>query len=107
MDVSYMILCKLNYLFKVISKEQSVFTFKAIAFAKEKGIDVLLLAETNLNISQNHYYSILSNLTHQELIKRNKGRYYLTPLGKIVYDQMKIIENILYDQSKLKVFESK
>jgi hypothetical protein len=44
----------------------------------------------------------LSALIEQNLIKTNKeGRYCFTSLGKLLYEQMKIIENALQDKKSL------
>jgi hypothetical protein len=41
-----------------------------------------------------------------DLIKRQRGRYYLTPFGKVIYCCIMIAKNALNDYYKLKAVES-
>jgi predicted transcriptional regulator len=89
-------------IFKALSNEQSVLIFNAIWYANQNGIDVPSINEINSSDSRNKYYSSLSALIEQGLIKANKeGRYCFTSLGKLLYEQMKIIENALQDKENL------
>jgi hypothetical protein len=89
-------------IFKALSNEQSVFIFNAIWYANQNGIDMSSINEINASDLHNQYYSSLSALIEQDLIKTNKeGRYCFTSLGKLLYEQMKIIENALQDKENL------
>jgi predicted transcriptional regulator len=59
-----------------------------------------------MNLSRKQYYSRLSGLMNAGLIRRDKGKYSLTLVGKIVYDaQLKIGKALSY-YWKLKAIES-
>jgi hypothetical protein len=46
-------------------------------------------------------------MIESNLIKRTGGRYYyLTPLGTIVYDRIRIVKNALNDYYNLKAIEA-
>lgn len=51
-------------------------------------------------------YSIISGLLNAGLIKRHKGRYSLTLLGKVVYDSQTMIGKALAYYWNLKAIES-
>jgi predicted transcriptional regulator len=57
-----------------------------------------------MNLSAKQYYSRISGLVDAGLIKRHKGKYFLTLLGKVVYDSHKTIGKYYY--RKLKAIES-
>jgi hypothetical protein len=41
-----------------------------------------------------------------DLIKRQRGRYYLTPFGKVIYCCIMIVKNAINDYYNLKAVES-
>ena len=59
-----------------------------------------------MNLSTKQYYSRISGLEDAGLIKRHKGKYFLTLLGKVVYDSHLIIGKTLAYYWKLKAIES-
>jgi predicted transcriptional regulator len=97
-----MVLHNVEDIFKALSNEQSLFIFKAIWYANQNGIDMSSINKINASDLHNQYYSSLSALIEEGLIKTNKeGRYCFTSLGKLLYEQMKIIENALQDKKNL------
>jgi hypothetical protein len=52
------------------------------------------------------YYSRISGLINAGLIRRTHGKYYLTSLGKIVYDAHMTIDKTLKYYWKMKAIES-
>ena len=89
-------------LFKKISDDKSLTLFNSIAVSN--GDKYIPFKEMNLTTKQ--YYSRVSGLINAGLIKRHKGKYFLTLLGKVVYDtQMKIGKALTY-YWKLKAIES-
>ena len=52
------------------------------------------------------YYSRIAGLMDAGLIKRHKGKYSLTLLGKVVYDSQMMIGKALAHHWKLKALES-
>ena len=57
------------------------------------------------NLTEKQYYARISNLMDAGLIKRRKGEYSLTLLGKVVYDSQMIIGKALTYYGKLKAIE--
>jgi hypothetical protein len=59
-----------------------------------------------MNLTTKQYYSRISGLVNVGLIRRDKGKYSLTLLGKIVYDTQMTIGKALTYHWKLKAIES-
>ena len=89
-------------LFKKISDDKSLTLFNSVAVSN--GVKYILLREMNLTTKQ--YYSRVSGLLNAGLIKRHKGKYSLTLLGKVVYDTQMTIGRALTYYWKLKAIES-
>jgi hypothetical protein len=87
---------------KKISDDRTLTLFNSIAGAD--GDKNIPLKEMNLTTKQ--YHTRISGLLNAGLIKRHKGKYSHTLLGKIVYDtQMTIVKTLTYHW-KLKGIES-
>jgi len=69
--------------------------------------DILI---TQLKLTRKQYYTRISPLTEAGLVKRQKGRYFLTAFGRVIYNaQMDLetkIESALKDYWKLKAIDS-
>ena len=87
---------------KKISDDKSLTLFNSIAVSN--GDRYLSLKEMNLTTKQ--YYSRITGLTNAGLIKRHKGMFFLTLLGKVVYDTQITIGKALTYYWKLKAIES-
>ena len=87
---------------KKISDDKTLTLFNTIAVSN--GDKYIPLKEMNLTTKQ--YYSRLSGLLNAGLIKRHKGKYSLTLLGKVVYDSHMTIGKALTYYWKLKAIES-
>jgi hypothetical protein len=87
---------------KKISDDKALTLFNSIAVSN--GDKYIPLKEMNLTTKQ--YYSRVSGLLNAGLIKRHKGKYFLTLLGKIVYDCQLTIGKALTYHWKLKAIES-
>jgi predicted transcriptional regulator len=74
------------------------------SIAASNGDKYLPLKEMNLSPKQ--YYTRVSGLLNAGLIKRQKGRYSLTLLGKVVYDTQMTIGKTLTYYWKLKAIDS-
>ena len=85
-----------------ISDDRALILFNGIALSN--GERYMSLKEMNLTTKQ--YYSRISGLLNAGLIKRHKGKYSLTLLGKIVYDSHLIIGKALNYYWKLNAIES-
>jgi hypothetical protein len=87
---------------KKISDDKALTLFNSIAVSN--GDRYIPLKEMNLTTKQ--YYSRVSGMLNAGLIKRHKGKYFLTLLGKVVYDCQLTIGKALTYHWKLKAIES-
>jgi hypothetical protein len=87
---------------KKISDDKTLTLFNSIAISM--GDRNIHLREMSLTSKQ--YYSRISGLMAAGLIRRHKGRYSLTLMGKIVYDVHLNIGKALSYYWKLKAIES-
>jgi hypothetical protein len=87
---------------KKISDDKTLTLFNSIAGAD--GDKNIPLKEMNLTTKQ--YHTRISGLLNAGLIKRHKGKYSHTLLGKIVYDTQLTIGKTLTYHWKLKGIES-
>ena len=87
---------------KKISDDKALTLFNSIAASN--GDRYLPLKEMNLTTKQ--YYSRIAGLTNAGLIKRHKGMFFLTLLGKVVYDTQMTIGKALTYYWKLKAIEA-
>ena len=87
---------------KKLSYDRALTIFNSIAASNgHRGISL-----NKMNLSRKQYYHRLSGLMDAGLIRRDKGKYSLTLVGKIVYDaHLKIGEALSY-YWKLKAIES-
>jgi hypothetical protein len=89
---------------KRVSDDKTLVLFNSIAVSSTNNDRYIPLKEMNLTTKQ--YYSRISGLTDAGLIKRHKGKYFLTMLGKVVYESQMIIGKTLAYYWKLKAIES-
>jgi predicted transcriptional regulator len=92
----------LDYILKRISDDKTLALFNSVAISDCDRSATL--RQMNLTVKQ--FYSRISGLTDAGLIKRSKGKYSLTLLGKVVYDSQMLIGKALLYYSRLKAIES-
>ena len=88
---------------KRISDDKALVLFNSIAISDICDSHFLL---KEMNLSSKQYYSRISGLLSAGLIKRYKGKYFLTLLGRVVYDSQVMIGKTLSYFWKLKAIES-
>ena len=86
-----------------ISDDKSLVLFNTIALSNSDGSDILI---SKLKLTRKQYYSRISKLVKVDLVVRRNGKYFLTSLGKIVYDAQKVIGNAVGDYWKLKAVDT-
>jgi hypothetical protein len=86
-----------------ISDDKALVLFNSIAVST---YNERLIPLREMDLSTKQYYSRISGLEDAGLIKRHKGKYFLTLLGKVVYDSHLIIGKTLAYYWKLKSIES-
>jgi hypothetical protein len=92
----------IDSILKKISDDKALILFNHIAVSD--GDRYIPLREMNLTTKQ--YYSRISGLLSVGLIRRDKGKYSLTLLGKVVYDSQMTIGKTLAYYWKLKAIDS-
>jgi len=92
----------ISLILKKISDDKALVLFNSIAVTNEDRY--IPLKEMNLTTKQ--YYTRVSGLLGAGLVKRHKGKYSLTMLGKVVYQSQTIIGKTLTYYWKLKAIES-
>ena len=88
---------------KMISDEKALALFEKIVVSDNNNDRLISLKEINLTTKQ--YYSRLFGFLKAGLIKRHKGKYIPTLLGRVVYESQMVIEEALSNYWKLKVID--
>ena len=92
----------LDYILKRTSDEKTLALFNSIAVTGGDSSATL----RKMNLTRTQYYGRISGLIDAGLIKRYKGKYSLTLLGKVVYDSQMIISKALIYYWKLRTIDS-
>jgi hypothetical protein len=92
-----------SLILRKISDDKTLALFRSIAVANDMDKCIQL---KQMNLTTKQYYSRISGLVDAGLIKRLKGRYSLTALGKVVYHSQMIVGKTLSYYWKLRAIES-
>jgi hypothetical protein len=85
-----------------ISDEKTLMLLKNIKISDGKNH----IPIKDMQLTTKQYYSRISGLMDVGLIKRNRGRYFLTAFGKVVYEAHMTIHRSLLYYWKLKAIDS-
>lgn len=88
---------------KLLSEDKSLLIFKTIFLASGDSSENL---RTQLKLTKKQYYSRISRLTKAGLVKRQKGRYFVTAFGRVIYDAQRLLGSALKNFWKLKAIDS-
>ena len=88
---------------KLISDNKSLLIFKTIFLASGDNSETL---RTQLKLTKKQYYSRISRLTKAGLVKRQKGRYFVTAFGKVVYDAQRLLGSAVNNYWKLRAIDA-
>jgi DNA-binding HxlR family transcriptional regulator len=88
---------------KLLSEEKSLLIFKTIFLASGDSSENL---RTQLKLTKKQYYSRISRLTKAGLVNRQKGRYFVTAFGRVIYDAQRLLGSALKNYWKLKAIDS-
>ena len=96
----------ISNILSVFSDDKSFVLFRTIAVENgDDGSDrEFLTSKTKLTRKQ--YYSRMSDMTKAGLLKRKRGKYFLTSFGEVVSFTEKVLEAALDSYWKLKVIDS-
>jgi predicted transcriptional regulator len=92
-----------DYILSRTSDEKTLALFDSIANSDGDRSRSAILRKSNFTEKQ--YYARISGLMDAGLIKRRKGEYSLTLLGKVVYESQMIIGKALTYYGRLKAIE--
>ena len=87
---------------KLISDDKSLLIFKTIFVESGDSSDIL---RNQLKLTRKQYYSRITRLVKAGLVKRQKGRYFLTAFGRVIYDTQRILGNAVKNYWKLKAID--
>jgi predicted transcriptional regulator len=93
---------EISAIFRALSDDKSLTLFNTVALSPGNSN----FLTRNLNVSRKQYYTKMENLSRQGLVARKNGRYYLTTMGKIIYELQKVIGTAVNDYWKLKAIDS-
>jgi CheY-like chemotaxis protein len=87
-----------------VTDDRAFALFRTIALGNGVYNRDIPISKTKLTRTQ--YYSRLADFIKAGLVKRKNGKYFITSLGKIVYNNERIIESALANCWKLKAIDS-
>ena len=87
----------------LISDDKSLLIFKTIFLTSGDSSELL---RTQLKLTRKQYYSRISRLTKAGLVKRQKGRYFVTALGKVIYEAQRLLGSAVKNHWRLKAIDS-
>jgi predicted transcriptional regulator len=88
---------------QIISDDKSVLILQTIFLASGDTSEVL---RTRLKLGRKQYYSKMSRMSKAGLVKRQKGRYFVTTFGKVIYDVHRLLVSAVKNHWKLKAIDS-
>jgi predicted transcriptional regulator len=94
---------RLVELIKLMSDDKSVLIFNTIFLASGDTSEIL---RTRLKLGRKQYYSRMSRLSKAGLVKRQKGRYFVTAFGKVIYNAQRLLVSAVKNHWKLKAIDS-
>jgi len=93
---------QISEVLRAISDDKALTLFNTVALSTGK-TDMLL---STMNLTRKQYYSKMERLSKQGLLVRKGGRYYLTTLGKVLYELQNTLGVALDNYCKLKAIDS-
>jgi hypothetical protein len=88
---------------RALSDDKSLALFNMVAFTLSGDTSIVM---SRLGITRKQYYSRMNQLISVGLVMRESGRYFLTSLGKVVYESHILIGQAIEDYWKLKAIDS-
>ena len=93
---------EVSAIFRALGDDKSLTLFNTVALSP--GSSNLLTR--NLNLTRKQYYAKMERLSKQGLVARKDGKYYLTTMGKIIYELQNVVGIAVNDYWKLKAIDS-
>ncbi len=92
---------KISAVLDSVSNEAALELFRLVALSGGSS-EVL---RSKMKITRKQYYSRLFKLVHCGLIKKKDNQYFLTTLGKVMYDAQATIDNAIASYWKIKAID--
>lgn len=89
----------LNEFMRLIMDGKSRLVFRTIFLMSGESSDVLL---NQLKLTRKQFYSRITRLLKARLIRRHKGRYFLTSYGTVIYDIHRLLESTMKNYWELR-----
>ena len=93
---------EVSAIFRALSDDKSLTLFNTVALSPGNSN----FLTRNLYVTRKQYYSKMEQLSKQGLVARENGKYYLTTMGKIIYELQNVIGIAVNDYWKLKAIDS-
>ena len=93
---------EVSAIFRALSDDKSLTLFNTVALSPGNSN----LLTRNLNLTKKQYYSKMEQLSKQGLVARKNGKYYLTTMGKIIYELQNVVGIAVNDYWKLMAIDS-
>jgi hypothetical protein len=84
---------------KLIMDDKSRHVFGTIFLMNGESSDVLI---GQLKFTKKQFYSRMTRLVKARLIRRHKGKYFLTSYGTVIYDAHRLLETAVKNYWKLR-----
>jgi hypothetical protein len=84
---------------KLIMDDKSQHVFGTIFLMNGESSDVLI---DQLKFTKKQFYSRMTRLVKARLIRRHKGKYFLTSYGTVIYDAHRLLESAVKNYWKLR-----
>ena len=94
---------RLAEILQIISDGKSVLLLQTIFLSDGDTSEVL---RTRLKLGRKQYYSRMSRMSKAGLVKRQKGRYFVTAFGKVVCDAHRLLISAVKNHWKLEAIDS-
>ncbi|HET7148877.1 MAG TPA: hypothetical protein VFI73_10310 [Candidatus Nitrosopolaris sp.] len=88
---------------KLISDDKTRLIFNTIFLASGDTSETI---RTELKLTRKQYYSRISRLLKAGLVKRKKGKYFVTAFGRVIFDSHRLLGNAIKNYWKLKAIDS-
>jgi len=88
---------------KLLSDDKSLLIFCTIFLASGDSSETI---RAELKLTRKQYYSRITRLIKAGLVKRQKGKYFLTAFGMVIYDSQKLLGTAIKNYWKLKAIDS-
>lgn len=88
---------------KIISDDKTRLIFNTIFLESGDSSETL---RTELKLTRKQYYSRISRLIKAGLVKRQRGKYFVTAFGRVIFDSHRLLGTAIKNYWKLKAIDS-